>query len=92
MPAKYIAIAEPLRAEWRPSWSAVKPRISGPIEVAASRSFLSNSVPENKWNLLLGRMNVLTVVSLVEPVYEDMRRTILVHIFTGQRVWSDDLN
>jgi hypothetical protein len=33
-PARYIAMAEPLLAEWRPIWFVVKPRISGPIDVA----------------------------------------------------------
>ncbi len=34
---RYMAIAAPLQAECKPIWAAVKPRISGPMEVAAKR-------------------------------------------------------
>jgi len=43
--AKYIAMAAPLRAEYRPMSFAVNPRESGPTSVAASQSLFSNTVP-----------------------------------------------
>jgi len=46
--AKYIAIAAPLLAEWRPICLDVNPRESRPKEVTAKRRRFNHSVPEKK--------------------------------------------
>jgi len=53
-PAKYIAIAALLLAEWKPICFTVKPNSSGPIVVAAKRSLRKSTVPVNRvFGLLL---------------------------------------
>jgi hypothetical protein len=47
-PARHMAMAALLHAEWSPIWSAVKPRVSGPREVAARRSYFRSSGPMNR--------------------------------------------
>ena len=37
-PAKYMTIVAPHLAEFKPFWSAMTPRTSGPMDVAASLS------------------------------------------------------
>ncbi len=48
MPARYIAMAAPLHAEWRPIWFAVNPSSSLPIAVAAKQRRFSSTVLVNK--------------------------------------------
>ncbi len=60
--AKYIAIAAPLLAEWRPISFAENPKESGPTAVAASLSFLRSSEPEKKVNFPLGSWNLFIYI------------------------------
>ena len=57
--ARYIAMA----AQWRPIYSAVKPKISGPIDLVAILSRCSSSFPVKRWSfhLKLGRCSLLFV-------------------------------
>jgi hypothetical protein len=64
-PARYIAIAAPLRAEWRPNRFGWKPSLPSPIEVAASLRHLRSCGPVN-WSLDPSLCkNVFTVVSVL---------------------------
>jgi hypothetical protein len=90
-PARNMAIAAPLHAEWRPNWSDVKPNSSGPIESATVRNRASSSGPENRCIFPPFVWKVFTVVFGVDDLYDARRRMILLQIFTGHNSGSDVL-
>lgn len=89
--AKYIAMAAPLLAEWRPISFAENPKESGPTAVAASLSFLRSSEPEKKVNFPLGSWNLFTVSDGSNPEYPVIRVTMVPQILTGHKMLSPDL-
>ena len=60
--ARYIAMAAPLRREWRPSSEWSKPKVSGLTRWSSARSFSSRKVPARQDSLPSAEWMVLTVV------------------------------
>ena len=82
--SRYIAMAAPLRMEWVPQSSALKPRTSSPMIVTAARNLSRIVLEETKRSLLL-KKKVLTGVSFVVPGYERTRWTREAHVSTGHK-------
>jgi hypothetical protein len=68
MPARYMAIAAPLRKEWSPISRAENPNSSLPIIVTAKRSFVMRKLFEMCWKEPFGSWTKLTVEDVEEPL------------------------
>ena len=90
--ARYIAMAAPLGAEWRPTSLAVKPKESEPIEVVAKRRRFNSSAPVKVWIFVVpANWKVIMVVDWVVFLYDQILWTMEAQTFTGHRILSPEL-
>ena len=64
-----MAMAAPLRSEWRPMSSGLNPRVGLLMAVMAARNLVSSSVDVNSCYFLFGRRTVFTGVLSIVPEY-----------------------
>jgi hypothetical protein len=81
---RYMAMAVPLRREWRPTSAALKPRKSRPSDETAVRR-CARIVGLEMTEVVPFRWNVHTGESLSVPGYSRMRCNMAAHMRTGQR-------